>query len=199
MGRFVVLEGLDGAGTTTQAERLVDRLRAEGRGVVGTREPTDGPVGLIIRATLRGEAGAPPPTALPWLFAADRAVHVQTTVAEALARGAWVVSDRYLPSSLAYQSVDHPLDHVDALNRTFRVPDLVVYLDVPVSTCVERVSARGGAVELFEERQALEVISARYDAVRTLLTGRGEPWTVVDGDAPVDAVADAVWRAVAAL
>ena len=75
-GRFFVLEGLDGAGTTTQAARLAAHLREHGREVIETHEPTDGPVGRLIRQALRGEEGAVDRQTLPWMFAADRADHL---------------------------------------------------------------------------------------------------------------------------
>ncbi len=198
MGRFIVIEGLDGAGTTTQAQRLADHLR-EGSEVVQTHEPTDGPVGRVIRATLQRAAGAPLAASLPWLFAADRSDHLARTVVPALQRGAWVISDRYYHSSLAYQSLDHPLAWVHTLNQHFRVPDLTLFLGLDVEVCLARISARGEAREIFEERQALERISARYDAVLELLGGLGEPIVRLDADRSIDALALAIREQVEAL
>ena len=199
MGRFLVLEGLDGAGTTTQAARLADQLRSQGWGVVETCEPTDGPVGRLIRATLRRDEGAPAVATLPWMFAADRADHLARVVEPALAADRWVVSDRYLPSSLAYQSPDGDLALVDSLNRWFRVPDLTIFLDVPVEDCLARIAARGGVRDIFENRAQLERIAARYEAVREHLIRRGDPVAVVDGTPAADVVAKAVQAAVARL
>ncbi len=120
MGRFIVLEGLDGAGTTTQAALLAEWLGARGE-VVQTREPTAGPIGRLIRSSLRAEPDSPAETSLPWLFAADRAEHLTRVIEPALARGAWVISDRYYHSSLAYQSLVQPLERLLALNP-FRAP-----------------------------------------------------------------------------
>lgn len=199
MGRFIVIEGLDGAGTTTQAERLCAALVARGLEVVRTAEPTKGPIGRMIREVLRGEADAPSKASLPWLFAADRADHLARVVDPAVARGAWVVSDRYLPSSLAYQSIDHPLEQVASLNATFRAPDLLIMVDIDVDTALERITARGEAREIFEERVALERIAARYAEVMPGLIARG--WRVVhlDGAQSIDEVAAQVGAAVRAL
>ncbi len=194
--RFVVLEGLDGAGTTTQRERLADRLRAAGRAVLTTHEPTDGPVGRLIRATLRREPGAVDPGCLPWMFAADRADHLARTVDPALAAGAVVITDRYLHSSLAYQSLDLPLEDVFALNRHFRVPDLTVMVDVPVEECLRRIDARGAARELFEEQDRLERIAAAYEAVIARLTARGDRIARISGVGPIEAVEDRIWALV---
>lgn len=198
MGRFVVIEGIDGAGTTTQAELLAAALAPRGD-VVRTNEPTDGPVGRTIRAVLRREEGAASMAALPWMFAADRADHLARTVVPALSHGAWVVSDRYLPSSLAYQSLDRPLDEVDVLNRTFRAPDLTVFVSIDVDTALARVMARGGVREVFEERAALLRVVAQYEVVMGVLASRGWNIVRVDGAAPVEVVQAAVWSAVEAL
>ncbi|HLL53606.1 MAG TPA: dTMP kinase, partial [Myxococcaceae bacterium] len=100
-GRFFVLEGLDGAGTTTQCERLASELRSRGFRVLVTREPSDGPVGTMIRQALTGRLGMPggngplAPETLALLFAADRADHLHARVRPALERGEIVISDRY--------------------------------------------------------------------------------------------------------
>jgi dTMP kinase len=111
-GLFVVLEGLDGAGTTTQCTALAERLRQAGPEVLTTREPSDGPIGTQIRQALAGRLSLPdrlaPLTAptLALLFAADRVDHAAAEVEPALARGAVVLCDRDLLGSLAYQTAD---------------------------------------------------------------------------------------------
>src|SRR6202044_560237 len=109
-GRFVVLEGIDGAGTTTQAARLTDRLRSLRVPVRATREPSDGPVGTLVRQVLTGRLVSPDGKAPGWatmalLFAADRMDHVEAEIEPFVADGGVIVSDRYDASSLAYQSV----------------------------------------------------------------------------------------------
>lgn len=197
-GRFVVIEGLDGAGTTTQVERLSAWLTGAGVEVVATREPTGLPIGRLIRSTLRAEADAPARAALPWMFAADRADHLARVVEPALARGAWVVSDRYAPSSLAYQSLDVPLSEVWALNATFRVPDLLIMVELPVEVALGRVLSRGGQREIFEERATLDAVARQYREVITRLEARGDRVARVDGAAGVEVVFDAVRAAVRA-
>lgn len=178
---FYVIEGLDGAGTTTQMAQLAAYLTAKGETVVTTHEPTDGPVGRLIRATLRREPGAVDPRCLPWMFAADRADHLHRTVEPALADGAVVLADRYLHSSLAYQSLELPLEEVFSLNQRFRVPERTVLLDVPIDVCLERIDARGAARELFEERERLERIAEAYDRVVERLSARGDTIVRVAG------------------
>src|SRR5580693_8502583 len=109
-GRFVVLEGIDGAGTTTQVARLADRLRGKKHPVRTTREPSDGPIGALVRQVLTGRVIVPGGRAPNWttmalLFAADRMDHMEAEIEPWIAEGGIMVSDRYDASSLAYQSV----------------------------------------------------------------------------------------------
>jgi dTMP kinase len=195
-GRFVVIEGLDGAGTTTQVARLASALGAGGTEIVTTREPTDGPVGRAIRATLRGEPASADPACLPWLFAADRADHLARVVEPAIARGATVISDRYYHSSLAYQSGAVGFDAVWALNRQFRRPDLTVLVEVPVAVALDRITTRGGEREIFEHQATLARVIAAYREVVARLGAEGHAIATVDGDRPPDVVADAIARLV---
>lgn len=198
-GRFLVLEGLDGAGTTTQTARLQAWLEGRGRRVHPTREPSTGPVGRLIRETLRAAPDAPAPSTLPWMFAADRADHLAREIEPALAAGVDVISDRYAPSSLAYQSVERDLDEVWALNASFRVPDLTLFVTVPVDEAMRRIGGRAAAREIFEEHDRLEAVARQYDRVIDRLRARGDRLAVIDGSRPVDEVTAAVVAAVEAL
>lgn len=187
MGRFIVLEGLDGAGTTTQCDRLEEQL-----GALRTAEPTAGPVGRIARQTLGAEPGAPALEVLPWLFAADRADHLHRTVLPALAKNRTVVSDRYVPSSLAYQSLTLPLADVWALNRSFRVPDVVFYVDVPADVAMARIEQRSGRREIYDSQEKLAAIRAAYERVMAFLLDEGWPIERIDGRPGVDEVTKAI-------
>ncbi|MGC6491345.1 MAG: dTMP kinase [Myxococcota bacterium] len=195
MGRFIVLEGLDGAGTTTQRGRVTEWLRSRGKTVVETFEPTDGFIGREIRRVLRREEGAVHRSTLPWMFAADRADHLSRLVDPALQRGEWVISDRYLHSSLAYQSLDRALEEVWELNHRFRAPDLTLFVAVSVDTCLERMARRGGTAELFEQREALQRVAASYERVMARLQERGDTIVRIDGDAPIESVTTAIQNA----
>ena len=199
MSRFIVIEGLDGAGTTTQLARATARLRGLGHDVLATHEPTDGPVGRVIRQSLRGEPGAPAVSTLPWLFAADRADHLQRTVEPALVARTWVLTDRYLHSSLAYQSLELPLEQVWGLNRTFRVPDLTVWVQLDVDTCLARIGSRAGTREVFERRDTLLAVAERYARVMAFLGERGHPIVHVDGSGSIEQVEGAIWEHVGPL
>lgn len=200
-GRFIVLEGLDGAGTTTQGKRLTGALQADGLEASFTFEPSDRPVGRLIRKVLEHADDALPSQTLPWLFAADRSDHLHRDILPALAAGRWVVCDRYKVSSLAYQSTAVPHDVVWDLNRTFPDPDLTVFLDVPPEVCLERIAARepGQRPELFERLDRLTAIAARYREVIGALRDAGGRVLWLDGRQPKDEVSAAILAAARAV
>ncbi len=191
--RLVVLEGLDGAGTTTQARRLVDDLNAAGRAAHLTREPSDGPVGRLIREMLVGGHAIPGASisqgTFGLLFAADRLDHLQREVEPALAAGTIVVSDRWYHSSLAYQGTGAERAWIGVLNQRARVPDLTILLRVRPEVAAERRLAAGRTQELFEDLAMQRKVSAGYDEVCAELIGRGERIEILDGERPLDEVA----------
>lgn len=200
MSKLIVLEGLDGAGTTTQARRLADALVARGRTAHVTREPSDGPVGRLIREMLTGGhaiAGQSISQAtFGLLFAADRLDHVQREVEPALAAGHVVISDRWYHSSLAYQGTGAERDWIRVLNGRARRPDLTVFLRVRAAVAAERRVAAGRAQELFEDLPMQEKVAAGYDEVLAELSAGGEAITILDGELPLDAVTEAIVAAV---
>lgn len=191
MSRLIVIEGLDGAGTTTQARLVVDALRGKGRAAHLTREPSDGPIGRLIREMLVGkhaiEGQSISQSTFSLLFAADRLDHLQREVEPALARGEIVVSDRWYHSSLAYQGTAAERGWIEMLNQRARRPDLTVLLRVPAETAARRRVAAGRAQELFEDLAMQERVAAGYDRVFAELTSR-EPVMVIDGERDVDRV-----------
>jgi dTMP kinase len=197
-GRFVVLEGGDGSGKSTQVAALVARLGAAGVEVVTTFEPGATPVGAAIRALLLDGSDPVDPVAEALLMAADRAQHVATVVEPALARGVWVVSDRFVPSSLVYQGAVREVGvaAVEELNRFATgalAPDLVVVLDVDDDVA----EARAGAVPDRMEAEGRPFHASVREAYRSLAVDHG--WTVVDGNGLSDQVAERIWAAVAPL
>jgi dTMP kinase len=187
-GRFIVLEGIDGSGTTTQAARLVASLRAAGQVVVGTREPSEGPMGLLLRQALTRRLVGISDRVLALLFAADRLDHLASLVEPALAEGKVVVSDRYILSSLAYQGMRLPLAWVEALNAAARPADLTLYLDVDVRTASRRRHVRGGPVELFDADPVQRSVARAYGRV-VRKHARAQRVVRVDGSGTPDAVA----------
>ncbi|MFB1482185.1 dTMP kinase [Corallococcus sp. RDP092CA] len=200
-GRFIVLEGLDGAGTTTQTERLASALRAEGRAVVTTREPSDGPVGTMLRQALTGRLGLPHgrgPLAqetLALLFAADRTDHLHARVLPALEQGQVVLCDRYVLSSLAYQGASLPMAWVDTVNAHAVSPDLTLFVGVDPKVAANRRAVRGGPAELFEADEAQRRIAKQYLKAITLRQKR-ERIVHIDGELSVEAVTDACLKEV---
>ncbi len=194
-GRFIVLEGGEGSGKSTQSRLLTARLSAQGHEVVRTFEPGATARGAKLRAALLDDHSPLDPRAELLLLLADRAQHVAEVVRPALERGAVVVSDRFTPSTLAYQAIARGLgvELVDAANvlATDGVePDLVVVLDVDDSVAAAR---RPVASDRFEAA-GTDFHSLVRAAYRELAPGRG--WIVIDGSPPPDEVAAAVAAAV---
>jgi dTMP kinase len=187
-GRFIVLEGIDGSGTTTQAARLVASLRASGHAVLGTREPSDGPIGVVLRQALTRRLVGVSDRTLALLFAADRLDHLASVVEPALAEGKVVVSDRYVLSSLAYQGMRMPLGWVETLNAAARRADLTLYLEVDPRTAARRRQGRGGTEELFDADDVQRAVARAYGRVVRKHT-RAQRVVRVDGRAAPDAVA----------
>jgi dTMP kinase len=195
VGRFFVLEGGEASGKTTQAIRLAARLRERGRDVVETFEPGATPLGAGVRGLLLDGTDEIDPLTEALLLAADRAQHVVEVVRPALDRGADVVSDRFVPSSLAYQGVARGLgvEVVESLSRTATGgldPDLVVVLDVSDEVAADRLPSATDRME----RAGASFHRAVRDAYRRLAADRG--WALVDASADPAAVADRIWALV---
>lgn len=203
MSKLVVLEGLDGAGTTTQARRLVDALTARSYPAHVTREPSDGPIGKLIRTMLTGghaiEGQAIDQATFGLLFAADRMDHVQREVAPQLDAGTIVISDRWYHSSLAYQGTGAARAWIASLNQHARRPDLTLFLRVRPEIAADRRALAGRTQELFEELAMQRRVAAGYDEVIAELQARGERIDVLDGELAIDEVTAAIVDAVLAL
>jgi dTMP kinase len=195
-GRFIVVEGGEGVGKSTQVARLAQWLRASGHEVVLTFEPGDTPVGVDFRNALLHADHALDPRAELMLMLADRAQHVAEVVAPAIARGAIVVCDRYEPSTLAYQGVARGLgvDEVERMSQWAAAglrPDAVIVLDAPDDVAEARVSTARDRIEHAGAQFHADVRAAYRD----LASARG--WIVVDADGAPDEVAARVREALA--
>jgi dTMP kinase len=209
-GRFLVLEGLDGAGTTTQAQRLAAWMRERGRRVHVTAEPSGGPVGALVRQVLtRRIAGAPgarggragfDASALALLFAADRLDHISTEIAPRLADGWYVLSDRFTLSSLAYQTLTcgDPA-WVEAINGRALVPDATLFLEVSPATALRRRFAASGQREIFEVPAFQRKVARAYRSGIARLREMGQRVEIVDGERDPGAVTAALAQKVAEL
>jgi len=200
-GLFIVIEGVDGAGTTTQVAQLGAALK--GRVAVReTREPTAGPVGGLLRLALTGRLvtagpfGARPPgwKTLALMFAADRLDHIEAEIAPLLDEGVCVVSDRYYHSSVAYQSRSAGADPnaiawIRSINSHARRPDLTIVLDVSAQVAAQRRRQRGN-VELFDDDTFQANLVDFYARLERHFPD--ERIVHVDGEAAVERVAAAV-------
>jgi len=200
-GRFITFEGGEGAGKSTQVQRLAARLKAEGREVLTTREPGGSPGAESIRdIVLRGDADRWSPVTETLLMYAARRDHVERVIRPALARGAWVVCDRFADSTRAYQGAAGGVDPalIAALEahilETTR-PDLTLIFDMPVAVGLERAHARAGAEMRFESKG-----HAFHERLRDgfLAIARAEParCAVIDAAGSLDEVEGRVWAAV---
>ncbi len=207
LGRFIVLEGLDGAGTTTQAQLLCERLRREGRRAHVTAEPSSGPVGALIRQILKGRIGGGRGGKGPFvgwglalLFAADRQDHVHTEIAPKLLDGIDVVCDRFTMSSLAYQGAQlGDVRWIQEINREAAGTDVVIFLRVRPEVALRRRHAASVDRDIFEVDAFQRKVARSYEESIRRLRRAGETVVELDGEAPVEDVADAVWRVVRAL
>jgi dTMP kinase len=186
-GRFIVFEGIDGAGTTTQACQAASHLRSCGRKVHLTCEPSTGAIGKLLREVLRsggGDLGGSPmnPAAVALLFAADRLEHVQKEVTANLKAGCSVICDRYVISSLAYQSVDLDVEFVAAINQLAPKPDLTCFLRVPAKVGMARIEARGHEKDRFERVGFQTEVAERYEAAIKRNVGKV---VILDGEVAI--------------
>ena len=202
------MEGLDGAGTTTQADLLCRFLRDSNHGAVLTAEPSGGPIGTMIRQMLSRRIVQPSGESidretLALMFAADRLDHVASLVEPALERGAHVVSDRYYHSSFVYQgdidgSEEFDITWVRQLNDRARTPDMTFFFDVPVDVSLERLGERAQR-DIYETREKLTRLEARYNQVVDLLQSEGEPILRLDATRPIADLAAEIQSHVEAL
>jgi len=163
-GKLIALEGIDGAGTTTQSWLLVQALKRRDISALGTWEPTGGPIGLLIRKFLRREIKPCSPEAMALLFAADRADHSDDLIKAAIRADNVVVCDRYVWSSIAYQSVVlDDLDWVLRINARAEMPDLVVYVRVSPEVAKERRVARDNRQDLYDDDKIQVAVAKSYD------------------------------------
>ena len=163
---FWVLEGLDGAGTTTQLKNLEAYMNGKGLPVFRTAEPTIYETGKFIRRVLSGEVKVPQST-VAYLFAADRDNHLNNPeygIKAHLAKSETVISDRYFFSSFAYQSIGFDPDAVMMLNSRFPYPELVLYVDTPVEDCISRIDSRGTDKEIYEKLDYQRLVHENYES-----------------------------------
>jgi len=205
-GKFITFEGPEGSGKSTQIHRLVERLEAEGLKVSCTREPGGTATGEAVRNLLQHNAAGEPlaDRAELLLFTASRAQLVDQIILPALERGEWVVCDRFIDSTLAYQGYARGMElaTLDAIN-TFaiygRKPDLTILLDLDVETGFERLRERyAGREESHDrfERESMEFHQRVREGYHTLAQKEPGRFRTVDSSRPVVDVSADIWQAV---
>ncbi len=200
-GKFITLEGGEGTGKSTQARRLVQRLREQGHEVVQTREPGGSPGAEDIRnLVLNGEAERWSPRTETLMMFAARSDHLERTIRPALEAGAWVVCDRFADSSRAYQGAGGgvPLDFIEQLDAAIvgdDQPDLTLVFDLPVDVGLERAFGRG----LFEvrfESKGLAFHQRLRDGFLRIAGTYPERCVIINADGDEETVEARVWAAV---
>lgn len=199
-GKFIVIEGIDAAGKTTQVHDLAKALEKRGEKVHLTKNPTDGEIGKFIRRVLTGKTKIPP-VSFQFLFAADRHAQQQELLKH-LKKGEIVISDRYFWSALAYGIVDREGVALDRTGTVLLVsqailsmydqhliPDKTLYLDIPVSLAVERLNRMSKTKELYEEEDKLLQIDKAY---KWLIKQFPKEITVIDGTKSEKEITDLV-------
>jgi dTMP kinase len=208
-GHFIVIEGIDGSGTSTQAAMLGKWFRGRGLPVLVTHEPTDGPIGSMIRQVLTHRlvvCGMTGPRAPTWatmtlLFAADRLDHLESSIQPNLLDGVTVISDRFDLSSLAYQSATGSgeadpaiVAWVQSVNSRARRPDLTLVLDVDPAIAAQRREERAYSIELYEENTLQKSLALAYEKAEALVPG--DNVVHVDGNLDAQTVHAAIVEAV---
>lgn len=202
-GQFITFEGGEGAGKSTQVSRLAGRLAGEGREVVTTREPGGSPGAESIRdLVLRGAADRWSPVTETLLMYAARRDHIERVIRPALARGAWVICDRFADSTRAYQGAAGGTDPalISCLETHILEdvrPDLTLVFDLPAEVGLARAHARAGAEMRFESK-GMAFHERLRDAFRAIAADEPERCTLIDATASMDDVEASVWTAVTA-
>ncbi len=193
-GKFIVIEGLDGSGKSTQVELLKDYLESLGKEVVVSKEPTkDSSAGIKIREIIeqREKASA---EKLQELMAEDREQHLKNKIIPALEKGKYVISDRYYHSSFAYgiaNGVD--VEYLKKINKDFLKPDIVIYVDTPSDVCLERIAKRGQEFTYFEKKMWLEKVEGNYKELDDLVSVNGEQ-TIEEISNDIQKIIKTLWQ-----
>ncbi len=184
-GKFIVIEGLDGSGQTTQIGLLEKYLKASGRKVHETYEPTNNIIGGLIRGflTKQWQLGN---TGKQLLFCADRAHHLESEILPALESGHDVISSRYFFSTIAYGSLNNEVRWLESLNEKFPQPDATFFLKVSPQKCIERINNSRFRKEFFEEEQKLKKVMETF--MKISRSKKYKNFFVVDGEQSIEKV-----------
>ena len=209
-GRFIVVEGLDGSGKTTQSDILCQRLETAGIQVHHTAECSNGPIGRVIRNDYLSGKRKADPRITNLLYAVDRLDHItneEDGMLWKVNQGIYVVSDRYYLSSVAYYAqeffgtslYENQMDYIiqqNAINFELLRPDVTIFLDIPAEEAHKRISSRDRPIEIYEYVDKMRKIRSAYFRGMEVITERnGEEFIIVDASGDVQEIADRVWEA----
>ena len=200
---FIALEGIDGSGKSTQAKLLVQRLESNGHKVYATFEPTNNPIGAMIRDIFTHKMEADHRT-IAGLFVADRLDHLLNKtngVLQKMDEGYTVVMDRYYFSSYAYHGTHMLMDWVidaNSLSANLLRPDINIYIDMPPEECMKRLAKGRAGLELYETLENLRNVRGKYFEAFELLKTK-ENIFITDGNRAPELIADDIWNKVASL
>ncbi|KUO67011.1 MAG: thymidylate kinase [Gracilibacter sp. BRH_c7a] len=188
-GKFIVLEGIDGSGISTQILELKRILESEyDLQTILTKEPSTGPVGVIIRQVLSGRLSGLEDSCLALLFAADRVDHNRNVIIPALQQGKHVICDRYLWSSLAYQGRKEDTEWLEEINKYAYKPDLTFFIRVRPEISLKRITSSRLSTEIFEELNILRQVYNNYIKIFKKWQDLGEQVIEIDGELSPEAV-----------
>jgi len=197
-GRFIAFEGIDGSGKSTQVKRVSKRLEKSGIDIYPTVEPTDGPVGKLIRQMLSGEVKTDQRT-IASLFAADRTDHLVNEtngIRQKVNQGKIVLCDRYYFSSYAYHAQYIDMEwviHTNSLNADILRPDLTIFIDVDPEKCFERIKEGRSNFEMYEKIDIMKSVRANYFKAFDLLKAV-EKVVIIDGNHTMEKVEDSIFN-----
>ncbi len=183
---FIVFEGIDGAGSTTQTDFLFKYLKSKNHQIVKTCEPTDGPIGKLIRRALAHELKFSWET-LQLMYSADRADHLDKLVLPSVDSGKIVISDRYFFSTLAYGELNLDGKWLRMVSKNFPIPSATFLIDTPVTIAMKRIESSRSTKDLFEKQNFLEKVRKNY-----LKQAKEYSFYVLDGIKSKDEIAKEV-------
>ncbi len=199
-GRFIVFEGIDGSGKSTQIKNISKRLEILGNKIYSTFEPTDGPIGLLIRQMLSGKVATDQRT-IASLFAADRTDHLvnqENGVCLKVDQGEMVLCDRYYFSSYAYHAQYIDMEwviHANSLNADILRPDVTIFIDVDPDICFERIKLSRSNFDMYEKIDVMKKVRANYFQAFDVLKDL-EKIIIIDGNTTMERVEDKIFNEV---
>ena len=197
---FIAFEGIDGSGKSTQVKLLSEKLKQEGFKIYTTFEPTDSPIGSVIKNIFRHRIEADHRT-IAGLYVADRLDHLLNKtngILKKMEEGYTVITDRYYFSSYAYQGTHMSLDWViqaNSLSAELLRPGLTIFIDVPPEVCMQRLSEGRDMIQLYESLENLHNVRAKYFEAFDKLKN-DEKVFIIDGNRPFEAIFNDVWAKV---